>query len=161
MKNILNKESLCTHFPQVEIRSKSRLLPTITTLIGIIILSLSISLKDAENLSTALLTIGVVILAIGIIKLIRPSQMMVFASTGERVVRRIEGHSQEVKAEIEASLRSGDFEAITPLIAKGSCAPLVSVTYTTPSGSLRIGQVLHYIPYEYEPLTEAFAHIKR
>ena len=161
MKNILNKESFCAHFPQVEIRYKSRLLPTITSLVGIIILSLSTSLKDAENLSTAILTIGVVILAIGIIKLIRPSQMMVFTVTGERVVRRMEGHTQEVKADIEASLRNGDFEAITPLISKSSCAPLVSVTYTTPSGSLRIGQILHYVPYEYEPLSEVYAHITK
>lgn len=161
MKNILHKESLCALFPQVEIRYKSRLFSTITTLVGIIILSLSISLKDTENLSTALLTLGVVILAIGIIKLIRPSQIMVFSTTGERVVRRMEGHSQEVKAEIEASLRSGKFEEIVPHISKSSCAPLVSITYTTTSGSLRIGQILHYVPYEYEPLSEVYAHITK
>lgn len=161
MKNILNKESFCAHFPQVEIRYKSRLLPTITTLAGIVTLIFATSLKDAENLSTALLTFGVVILAIGIIKLIRPSQIMVFTETGERVVRRMEGHTQEVKADIEASMRNGDFEAITPLISKSSCAPLVSVTYTTPSGSLRIGQILHYVPYEYEPLSEVYAHITK
>ena len=161
MKNILSKESLCAHFPQVEMRQKSRLIPTLTSLAGIIFLALSTSLKDAENLSTALLTIGIAILAFGIVKLIRPSQMMVFTATGERVVRRMEGHTQEVKADIEASLRNGDFEAITPLISKSSCAPLVSVTYTTPSGSLRIGQILHYVPYEYEPLSEVYAHITK
>ncbi len=161
MKNILSKESLCTHFPQVEMRQKSRLIPTLTALAGIIILALSISLKDAENLSTALLTIGIAILAFGIVKLIRPAQEMVFVTTGEKVFRRMEGHNQEVEYELKESLRNGNFDTLTTLIAKNSCAPIVSVTYTTTSGSLRIGQILHYVPYEYEPISEVYAHIKR
>ncbi len=161
MKNILDKESLCAHFPEVEIRSKSRAVPLVVALTGILITILSISLKDVENLSTALLTIGVVVAAIGIIKFIRPSQVLIFVTTGEKVTRRIEGHEQEAKSDIEHSLRSGNFEALAPLAAKNSSAPLVSVTYTTPSGALRIGQVLHYVPFEYEPLSDVFVHINR
>ena len=161
MKNILNKESLCAHFPEVAIRNKSRAIPIVVTLTGILILILSISLKEAENLSTALLTVGVVVVAIGIIKLIRPSQELIFVTTGERITRRTESHEQEVRSDIERALHSGNFEALASLSAKTSSAPLMSITYTTSTGSLRIGQVLHYIPYEYEPLTEAFAHIKR
>lgn len=33
-------------------------------------------------------------------------------------------------------------------------APLMSVIYRTTSGSFCAGQLLHYVPYEYEPLME-------
>ncbi|MBO7300952.1 MAG: hypothetical protein J6U53_06085 [Tidjanibacter sp.] len=142
-------------------RQKSRLIPTLITLIGIIIISLSISIKEVENLSTILLTIGIIISAFGIVKLFRPSQEMVYITTGEKVLRHIKGHKQEVKAELEETLCNGNFEALTPLISESSCAPIVSVTYTTTSGSLQIGQLLHYVPYEYEPLSEVYVHIKK
>ncbi len=160
MNNILNREDLCRLYPaEVALKSGSRVVPAIVTLAGIILVALSGSLgDDQENLSTALFTLAIVVLAFGIIKLIRPSRTLFCVATGEKVTRRFEGHEQEARAHIEQALKDGNFELLDGLKAAGSSAPLVSVSYTTPSGSLRIGQLLHYVPYEYQPLMEPVVH---
>lgn len=72
MNNILNKEDLCRYCTEVEERSVGRIVPAIITLVGIVLLVWASSLRDAEDWSVVLLTIGIVVLAIGVIKLIRP-----------------------------------------------------------------------------------------
>ncbi|MBQ8272216.1 MAG: hypothetical protein IJZ09_04340 [Tidjanibacter sp.] len=160
MKNILNKEDLCGYFPEVVLRPASRLVPAVATLVGLIVLVWASSLTEADTLSAALLTVGIVILAYGVIKLIRPSRTLYYLPTGEKLSRHFEGHEQDMRSEVDKALVSGDFEALGSLKAQNSSAPLVTVTYTTPSGSLRIGQALHYVPYEYVPLMEPVVHKK-
>ena len=150
----MNKMDLCAYCPEVAERPAGRTLLIVITLFGVGVLAIANSLRDAENLSTLLLTIGIVLLAFGIIKLIRPSRKIYYVATGEVVRRHIEGHEQESKERVVAACREGNFGQIAALAAKNSSTPLVSVTYTTPSGSLRIGQVLNYVPYEYQPLME-------
>lgn len=158
MNNILNKEDLCGYFPEVVLRPASRLVPALVTLVGLIVLVWASSLTEADTLSAALLTLGVVVLGFGVIKLIRPSRSLIYLPTGEKVVRHFEGHEQEARSQVEEALTKGDFEALGALKAQSNSAPLVTVTYTTPSGSLRIGQALHYVPYEYVPLAEPAVH---
>lgn len=158
MKNILKKEDLCGYFPEVVLQPASRLIPAVVTLVGVIILVGASSLTESGNMSAALLTLGVIVLGFGVIKLIRPSRSLVYIATGEKVVRHFEGHEQESRSQVEEALAKGDFEALAALKAQSNSAPLVTVTYATPSGSLRIGQALHYIPYEYVPLAEPVVH---
>lgn len=158
MKNILSKEELCSNFAEVEMRAGSRVVPAVVTLLGIILLVCVNTLGDAESLSAALLMVAIVLLAFGIVRLIRPAREMVYVTTGEKVVRKFTAYEQENRQSVEDVLKEGDFDKLTPLAAKNSSAPLVTVTYATPSGSLRIGQMLHYVPYEYQPLTEPYVH---
>lgn len=158
MNNILNKEELCRNFSDVEMRSGSRLLPAIVTLVGIIFLVWSSNVGDAENLGAALLVVAIALLAFGVVKLIRPSRELVYMATGEKVVRNFVGYEQEKRQGVEDALKAGDLEKLHSLASKNSSAPLVTVTYVTRSGSLLIGQMLHYVPYEYQPLTEPIVH---
>ena len=160
MNNILNREDLCGYFPEVILRPASRLVPTMITLVGIIILVWASSLTESNGFSAALFMIGVVALAIGIITLIRPTRSLRYLPTGEKVVRHLEGYEQEARSRIEQALATGDIEALNALKSHSNSTPLVVVTYSTPSGSLCIGQVLHYVPYEYEPLGEPVVHKK-
>lgn len=154
----MNREDLCRYCSEVEERSAGRVVPAFVALVGVVLLVWASSLRDAEDWSVAVLTIGIVVLAIGIIKLIRPSRTLFYVATGEKVVRHFEGHEQEARAHIEKALADGNFEVLASLKASTSSAPLVSVTYSTASGSLRIGQLLHYVPYEYQPLFEPVIH---
>ena len=165
MNNIMNRGDLCRHYSEVEERSAGRVVPAIVTLVGIVLLVWASSLGDAENWSVAMFTIGIVVFAIGIvvfaigiIKLIRPSRTLFYVATGEKVVRHFEGYEQEARTQVEKCLQEGNFEQLASLKASNSSAPLVSVTYSTASGSLRIGQLLHYVPYEYQPLLEPVIH---
>lgn len=158
MNNIMNRGDLCRHYSEVEERSASRVVPAIVTLVGIVLLVWASSLGDAENWSVAMFTIGIVVFAIGIIKLIRPSRTLFYVATGEKVVRHFEGYEQEARTQVEKCLQEGNFEQLASLKASNGSAPLVSVTYSTASGSLRIGQLLHYVPYEYQPLLEPVIH---
>lgn len=154
----MNREDLCRYCAEVEERSAGRVVPAFVALVGIVLLVWASSLRDAENWSVAMLTIGIVVLAIGIIKLIRPSRTLFYVVTGEKVVRHFEGYEQEARTQVEKCLQEGSFEQLASLKASNSSAPLVSVTYSTASGSLRIGQLLHYVPYEYQPLLEPVIH---
>ena len=91
----MNKVDLCAYCSDVAERPTSRALPIIITLLGVGLLAITNSLRDAENLSTLLLTLGVVLLAFGVLKLIRPSRILYYVATGEVVRRHIEGHEQE------------------------------------------------------------------
>ena len=162
MNNILNKIDLCAHYPQlVAMKNKSRLIPVIITLVGIMVLALANSLSEAEDLSIGLYTIGLVVLIIGIVKLIRPSREIIYLKTGERISRRFDGYKQEDKEMVLTHLQAGDFDALAKRVFQGVNAPFVTVTYTTESGSLRVGQMMHYVPYEYEPLSEVYIHTNR
>ena len=161
MNNILNKIDLCAHYPQlVAMKNKSRLIPAIITLVGIMILALANTLSEAENWSIGLYTVGLTVLIIGIVKLIRPSREVIYLKTGERISRRFDGYRQEDKERVLALLKEGDFDALGKRAVQGGSAPFVTVTYTTASGSLRVGQMMHYVPYEYEPLSEVYIHTK-
>lgn len=161
MNNILNKIDLCAHYPQlVAMKNKSRLIPAIITLVGIMILALANTLSEAENWSIGLYTVGLTVLIIGIVKLIRPSREVIYLKTGEKVSRRFDGYRQEDKERVLALLKEGNFDALGKRAVQGGSAPFVTVTYTTASGSLRVGQMLHYVPYEYEPLSEVYIHTK-
>lgn len=161
MNNILNKIDLCAHYPQlVAMKNKSRLIPAIITLVGIMILALANTLSEAENWSIGLYTVGLTVLIIGIVKLIRPSREVIYLKTGEKVSRRFDGYRQEDKERVLALLKEGNFDALGKRAAQGGSAPFVTVTYTTASGSLRVGQMMHYVPYEYEPLSEVYIHTK-
>lgn len=161
MNNILNKIDLCAHYPQlVAMKNKSRLIPAIITLVGIMILALANTLSEAENWSIGLYTVGLTVLIIGIVKLIRPSREVIYLKTGERVSRRFDGYRQEDKERVLALLKEGNFDALGKRAVQGGSAPFVTVTYTTASGSLRVGQMMHYVPYEYEPLSEVYIHTK-
>lgn len=159
MNNILNKTDLCAQYSQlVTMKEKSRIIPAIMTLVSVVLLALANTIVEAETLSITLFTAGVVVLIVGIVKLIRPSHEIIYLKTGEKVTRRFEGHEQEHREKVTNILKSGDFKALASVVAKNSSAPIVSVTYTTPSDSLRIGQILHYVPYEYAPLSDVFIH---
>lgn len=161
MNNILNKIDLCAHYPQlVAMKNKSRLIPAIITLVGIMILALANTLSEAENWSIGLYTVGLTVLIIGIVKLIRPSREVIYLKTGEKVSRRFDGYRQEDKERVLALLKEGNFDALGKRAVQGGSAPFVTVTYATASGSLRVGQMMHYVPYEYEPLSEVYIHTK-
>ncbi len=161
MNNILNKIDLCAHYPQlVAMKNKSRLIPAIITLVGIMILALANTLSEAENWSIGLYTVGLTVLIIGIVKLIRPSREVIYLKTGERISRRFDGYRQEDKERVLALLKEGNFDALGKRAVQDGSAPFVTVTYTTASGSLRVGQMMHYVPYEYEPLSEVYIHTK-
>ena len=161
MSNILNKIDFCAQYPQlVVMKDKSRLMPAIITLVGIMILALANTLSEAENWSIGLYTVGLTVLIIGIVKLIRPSREVIYLKTGERISRRFDGYRQEDKERVLALLKEGNFDALGKRAVQGGSAPFVTVTYTTASGSLRVGQMMHYVPYEYEPLSEVYIHTK-
>lgn len=53
------------------------------------------------------------------------------------------------------ALEGGNLELVKALAAKEG-APIVTVTYHTASGSFMAGQIFHYVPYEYEPLSKVY-----
>lgn len=159
MENIMHKEGLCAHCPQVEMRYKSRLMPVVATLLSVAVVVLSFMLKEMEDLSTVLLTVGIVALVVSVIKLVSPSKVLIYTPTGEKVSRSSINHSAELIERVEHALSSGNVELLRALAAKES-SPLMTVLYTTPSGSLLAGQTLQYIPYEYHPKTRVYIFTK-
>lgn len=159
MENIMYKEGLCDHCPQVEIRYKSRLMPVVATLLSVAVVVLSSMLKDMEDLSTVLLTIGVVALVASAAKLVAPSKVLIYTPTGEKIRRSSLSHKAELAERVEHALGSGNTELVRALAVKES-APLMTVLYSTPSESLIAGQTLEYIPYEYQPKSKVYIFTK-
>lgn len=158
MINILNKEDFCGFYEDIALRTKSRLISLFVIFVGILLLFLAIYLKEAENLSTALLTIAFVVFGIGLVKLIQPSRVMIYTPTGEKVVRRFARYEQDKRSDVEKAIAGGDYQRLLSLESKESNAPVVAIIYSTTSGSVLIGQLLHYVPYEYEPLVEPIVY---
>lgn len=152
MNNILNSYDLAYYYSEVELCDKKRTAPIIILLLGVALLVVAILIKENENLSTLLLTLGFVGAGVGIIKIIRPGIRITHSATGETIVRHEYTLEQENQAKAEELLRNGNHEALKALSKPNS--PLMVVTYSTPSGTLFIGQMFHYVPYEYQPLAE-------
>lgn len=153
MKNILKPIDLADACAEVEMKNNNRLVPAVVTLLGVVVVVISTMLADAENLSTMLLTLGVVVAGVGIVMLIRPGSKLIYRATGERIHRHSYSHPVERKERVMAALNEGKFDLVVSLDARQN-APLMSVIYRTTSGSFCAGQLLHYVPYEYEPLME-------
>lgn len=152
MNNILNRYDLANYYGEVELRNKLRTTPIIILLLGVALLVVAILIKDNENLSTALLTIGFVCAGVGIVKIIRPGIQITHSATGETIARHEYTVEQEEQSKAEELLRNGNHEALKALSKPNS--PLMVVTYSTASKALFIGQMFHYVPYEYQPLGE-------
>ena len=84
-----------------------------------------------------------------------PGKRLIYTPTGEVVVAKIYNHPQGLEGRVEHALSSGNLELVKALAAKDG-APIVTVTYSTASGSFVAGQIFHYVPYEYEPLFKAY-----
>lgn len=160
MKSIMYKEELCALCPQIEMRSKSRVAAIVSTLFAVAIIAASAMIKDMEDLSTVLMTVGVVALVASLAKLFGPGKKLTYRPSGERVMRVTLSHTQEVAQELESALSRGDYKQVVALASKES-APLMTIVYRTPSGSLFAGQSFQYIPYEYQPLTKAYLFAKQ
>ena len=152
MNNILNRYDLANYYGEIELCDKKRTLPIIILLLGVALLVVAILIKENEDLGTLLLTLGLVCAGVGIVKIIRPGIRITHSATGETIVRHEYTLEQENQAKAEELLRNGNHEALKALSKANS--PLLVVTYSTHSGSLFIGQILHYVPYEYQPLAE-------
>lgn len=153
MKDITKREDLLALCGEIDVKSKSRFVPVMLLLVGIIIVVLAFVVKELDNLSTALLTVGFVLAVVGVVKCVRPGERLVYRPTGEVIGLRKLNHELEFKPNIECAIVDGNIEGIITLRADGS-APLMSVCWSTPSGSLFVGQLLQYIPYEYKPQME-------
>lgn len=161
MNNIMTSSDFVAQFDShIAITNKSRLLALLLTICGAALLFVAHLLREAEDLSTVVMTIGVVVLAVGVVKCIRPGSKITHKATGEHIRRELLGFESEQRAEAERALSEGRFEELKKLVAKGSSAPVVAVIYTTPSGGVKVGQLLHYVPYQYEPLTKVYSFIK-
>jgi hypothetical protein len=132
----------------------------VATLLSIAIVALSVILRESEDLSTVLLTVGVVALVASLAKFANPSKRLVYLPTGERVVCVSLNHPKELAERVEHALGSGNGDLLKALAVDQS-APLMTVLYTTPSGSLFAGQTHHYVPYEYKPLTKVYLFTER
>ncbi|MBO5805341.1 MAG: hypothetical protein J6R10_00585 [Tidjanibacter sp.] len=154
MENILKKEALCALSNNIEITYRKRITPILLLLLSVGLIIVARRLYDAEDLSTIMLTVGVVVLIVAVVKLIAPSRVVRYKPTGEKIVTHTYNHPIETSKEVERALRSGDLEYVATLAAKEN-APLMTVLYSTPSGRFVAGQTLQYIPYEYTPLFEA------
>ena len=155
MDNIMNKDDLCAYCTQIEMRYKSRLLPVLGTMLAIAAIVAALAMKEDEDISTALLTLGIVLLIVAVVKLFAPGKRLIYTPTGEVVVAKTYNHPQGLEDRVEHALASGNLELVKALAAKDG-APIVTVTYSTASGSFVAGQIFHYVPYEYEPLTKVY-----
>lgn len=112
-------------------------------------------MKENESLATTLFVVGITLLGIGIVRLVAPGSILIYVPTGEKIQTKTYNHHQGLEGEVEHALAKGRVDSLKNLAAKEN-APLVTVTYTTASGSLFAGQTLHYVPYEYEPISKVY-----
>lgn len=154
MENILNKEALCALSNNIEITYRKRITPILLLLLSIGLIIVARRLYDAEDLSTIMLTVGVVVLIVALAKLIAPSRVMRYKPTGEKIVVHTLNHPLATTKEVERALRAGDLAYVEKLASKDN-APLMTIIYSTPSERFMAGQTLQYIPYEYTPMFEA------
>lgn len=151
----MDKDDLCAYCSQVERKYRSRLLPVLGTMLSIAVIVAASAMKDSEDVSTALLTLGVVLLIVAVVKLFAPGKRLIYTPTGEPVVAKTYNHPQGLESRVEHALEGGNLELVKALAAKEG-APIVTVTYHTTSGSFMAGQIFHYVPYEYEPLSKVY-----
>ena len=151
MKDITKREDLLALSGDITIVSKSRFVPILLLLLGVALIVLAFSVdKDAENLSTALLTVGFVVAVIGAVGCIRPGERVVYGPTGEVMTLRKRCHEDCAQLNVERAIADGDVATMELLRAEGT-TPLMSVCWATRSGRVVVGQLHRYVPYEYSP----------
>lgn len=160
MKDITKREDLLALSGDITIISKSRFVPILLLLLGVAVVVLAFSVdRDAENLSTALLTVGFVVAVIGAVGCIRPGERVVYEPTGEVMTLRKRSHEDCVQLNVEKAIADGDVSAMELLRAEGS-TPLMSVCWATRSGKVVVSQLHRYVPYEYKPTMEPMVVIR-
>lgn len=160
MKDITKREDFLALSGDIRITRKSRFVPVVMLLLGVaLIVSAFMVDKEAHNLSTALLTAGFVLTIVGVVMCVCPGDKVIYEPTGERVHLKKRSHEQSVMPNVERAIVDGNVSALELLQAEGS-GPLMSVCWSTHSGSFYAAQLQQYVPYEYKPTMEPVVIIK-
>ena len=115
------------------------------------------------NLSSAMLMIGTIFGLIGIIKLLvsvyGKSCVPLYKPTGEYLKRYQFFFDTPYRDTVNKYVNAGDFDALLNLPHSDSAAILV-IIYKTAGGDILLAQILEYVPYHHEPVTDTLVFEK-
>lgn len=138
-------------------RKKNPILPILITLGGAVLTVWSLSataLQESENLSSALMFAGIVLVLAGAIMAVRAftSAIPYYRPTGERLYRSERFFQQKDKRGLCAALESGNAEELANL-PQSDTSGVVLTIYSTRSGSFTLVQAAEYVPHRFVPVT--------
>lgn len=138
-------------------RKKNPVLPILIGVCGVVLTIWSLSatvLEDRENLSAALLFLGIVLILVGVVAAIRAftSSCPYYRSTGERLYRSERFFDQKDKRALCQALEAGEAETVAAL-PRSETSGVVLTIFSTRSGSCMLMQAAEYVPHRFVPIT--------
>ena len=106
--------------------------------------------KTIPNVSFLCFAAGLILVIVGIIDLVMPSNDMVYKPTKETVKKNEMYIPEKDRTKMLDAIQAGDFTSLKQL-GNDNSTSLKVVYYTVPSGKYLAMQAQEFVPYQYEP----------
>lgn len=116
---------------------------------------------DSDGIMPLLLT-GFVFMVVGVIRLFNNGKGYITTDTNEKLNEATLFFDNSQRAEVEETLRNGEFTKLHNIACKNGNQALMLELYCTKNNSTAIYRLYKYVPYSYEPAGEiGFYHKKQ
>ncbi len=140
--------------------SKNYLKTAIFILAGAVSLALAVVFKNSQLLNMLFMIAGASLLVVGLILLFSSSDRWAYAPTKEIFHKEKYYFNRSDREKVMAALKNGEFGALRQYSNQDTVSQNIVMVYSTKSGSCRIVQTFHYVPYNYIPDADPIVYKK-
>ena len=152
MKNEIDKEFLKAN--NITAKKETSILPIAIIVIAAIILSGGLCIDNESDIKMPVLLIAFVTAIFGVAKMFNLPTVLVHEPHNEILKEEELFFDIKDKNSVIDMLRKGEFQRLRSQAKDSNNYPLKAELFYTPSGSIAIFRVYHFVPYAFEPLTE-------
>ena len=151
MKNIIDDKVLKEN--NITTKKKTTVAPIAILTFATIIFAGGLYIDDASDAKMPVLLLAFVTAVYGVARILNMPTVLVHEPHNEILNEEELFFDIKEKSNVIELLRTGEFTRLRSQAKDSSNYPLKVELYSTPSGSMTIYRVYHFIPYAFEPLT--------
>lgn len=138
----------------IKIRKKTSIVPIALLTAAAATTGVYLYLENGSNTKMPILFIAILLFIFGAVKLFNMPTAMVHDPSNEELHKEELFFEAGLKSSVLDMLRNGNFAKLRASAMDNSNHPLKVELYCTASGKFAAFRVYHYVPYEFEPLTD-------
>lgn len=152
MKNIIDDKVLKEN--NITTKKKTTVAPIAILTFATIIFAGGLYIDDTSDAKMPVLLLAFVTAVYGVARILNMPTVLVHEPHNEILNEEELFFDIKEKSNVIELLRTGEFTRLRSQAKDSSNYPLKVELYSTPSGSMTIYRVYHFVPYSFEPVTE-------
>lgn len=152
MKNEIDKTVLEKN--NITLKKKTSTIPIALLTFAAIVLAGGLCIDNGSNAKMPVLLLAVVTAVFGVAKIFNMPTVLVYEPHNEVMIEEELFFETKEKNNVTDLLRNGEFTRLRSQAKDNNNHPLKVELHTTPSGSIALFRVYHFVPYAFEPVTE-------